>query len=78
MRSSSVRRTSTRTGAPSGEISGALAALRSASTAMPMKPSPSQIRALSERAFSPMPAVKISASIPPSAAASAAISRRPR
>src|SRR6185295_13636340 len=67
--SSSVRRTRTATGPSSGEILAASPALRAGSIRIPRKPRPSQMRARTSGAFSPMPPAKTRVSKPPSAAA---------
>ena len=71
--SSSVRMTRTATRLASVEITPAVSALRDSCSAMPRKPSPSQMRARTSGAFSPMPPAKTSVSNPPSAAAKAPI-----
>ena len=67
--SSSVRMTRTVTRLEFLEITAAVFALRDLSSSMPRKFSPSQMRARTTGAFSPMPPAKTSVSNPPSAAA---------
>ena len=55
------------------EITSACAALRDSSSSTPRKPRPSQIRARTSGAFSPIPPANTSVSTPPSAAAKAPI-----
>ena len=67
--SSSVRMTRAATRPRSVEITAAFSALRASSSSMPRKLSPSQMRARTSGAFSPMPPAKTSVSNPPRAAA---------
>ena len=67
--SSSVRMTRTGTRLEFLEITAAVFALRDLSSSMPRKFNPSQMRARTMGAFSPMPPAKTSVSKPPSAAA---------
>src|ERR1035437_3422519 len=69
MSSSSVRMTRTLTRPSSGEMSGALVALRFRCSSTPRKPRSWQIRSRMSGACSPMPPAKTSVSNPPSAAA---------
>src|ERR1700730_15617203 len=69
MSSSSVRMTRTVARLTSAEITPAVAALRDSFSSMPRKLSPSQMRARTSGAFSPMPPAKTSVSNPPTAAA---------
>src|ERR1019366_459031 len=67
--SSSVRITRTVTRLGRGEMTGALVSFFLASSRMPRNSRPSQIRARTGKAFSPIPPVKTSVSNPPRAAA---------
>ncbi len=73
MSSSSVRMTRTATRPAAVEITPSFAAFRFSSSSIPRNPSPSQIRARTVGAFSPMPPANTSVSSPPSAAAKAPI-----
>jgi len=73
MSSSSVRMTRTATRLAAAEITHSFAAFRFSSSSIPRNPSPSQTRARTVGAFSPMPPVSTSVSSPPNAAENAPI-----
>src|ERR1051326_6687964 len=76
--SSSVRMTRTMTRLASAEMTSECDALRDWFSSKPRKPSPSQMRARTGAAFSPMPPAKTSVSSPPRTAAYAPIHFLPR
>src|SRR5271157_4543833 len=73
MLSSTVRMTRTATRLAAVEITPSFVAFRFSSSSIPRNPSPSQMRARTVGAFSPMPPANTSVSSPPNAAANAPI-----